>query len=117
VTENGGRVLLARWDVPDRSEFSADTPEEREARAQWVYNFFGGADRTPAFIWRVEFWSDNLSNFMTVHRFAKDDAGSRYLTWVKVSDVKDHAQTVRVPAAVAPEEHVVAELPPAELLR
>jgi hypothetical protein len=54
---------------------------------------------------------------MTVHRFAKDDAGSRYLTWVKVSDVKDHAQTVRVPAAVAPEEHVVAELPPAELLR
>lgn len=109
------RTLLGSWDAAD-GDFRSSFGQSRE---QWLYGFFGGPEKTPPFIWRVEFRRHETGKaaIMVVHRYATHpEKGGRYMTWVKAYNERGEPVSTRLVATVEPEEHFIAELPSQELL-
>lgn len=107
----------------------ARSKRHARAREDWIWTCFHGAQNTPVFIWKVEFWRkiaaprstpERYDYGFTLHRFASNEQGSRYPVWVKAYDEHGHAKTAKLAAVVKPEDHVLADkyaLPPEWLLR
>ncbi len=92
-------------------------------RMKYLYDQLGGAENTPAFIWRVEFFllpdrpADDPDRYgITLHRYARNAEGSRHRMWVKAYDQYGNAVNTMLVATVAPENHLITRLPAEYLL-
>jgi hypothetical protein len=112
--------LVAQWDWDTHSR-RAENKEVRDAQAEWLHAFFGGAGKTPDFIWRVEFFTERSTSMrvdelsMTLHRYAKAADGFRFWAWVKVYDSHGSVRSERHAAVLEPENYRLDHLPPAGL--
>jgi hypothetical protein len=116
---NDTREILGVWTYDPASPYTHRNRQQKQEREDFINAHFGGADKTPAYIWRIEFFrvpADLDYYGMTLHRYAAHPEGGRYHTWAKAYDEHGMAVSTRLAAVVEPENYPLPALPPEYLL-
>lgn len=117
------KTRVATWDLDVMHQDYQ--PELRLARVAWLREYFtghhGGPYEVPRFPWLAEFdrvTSRHADDYftMTLHEYAVNAGGHRYLTWVRGFDAEGNAVSVQLQAVNRPCELHLDELPPGDLL-
>ncbi len=126
---NETREVLGVWDWDKRSSrHSRNNLHEKRRSAYINDHFYELRASVPAFIWKVEFFkltnpdavADYVSYGFTLHRYAANTQGKRYLVWVRAYDEHGRQVNTKMAATCAPENYRIQNansLPPDWLLK
>lgn len=106
------RRLVTTWNTSTIAGFCSGLLYE------WICGYFKGSP--PPGIWQVLFYENpqgaESPYTMVLHRYARNEQGSRHAVWVKENGPQGFMSPVRLVACEEPEEYPLHALPPEELL-